>query len=178
MNHLCYQLSLVLILSFLTRGALAGEYYYNDNNEDDVTQTKNNYFEFQIPFFDVSLIFNDKPDGAENALDMLKKLNLDCFKMYGHYCGPGWCANKWINGCMGSSSQCDFSMHPIDSVDNCCRNHDSCCSKNKGNCAHCDAEFVQCLKRKSTCKDTDIVCRLARSAMIKVFEARKGLGCC
>jgi len=62
-------------------------------------------------------------------------INLDpsgmlCNEYWGNYCGPGWCSGGWVCPCSGSnapsSTNCDYSVPPIDDVDSACRDHDKC----------------------------------------------------
>lgn len=104
-----------------------------------------------------------------------------CVKVYGKYCGPGWCGNDWFHGCNGtpSNKKCDFNVQPINQVDACCKVHDKCCIG--GNCSTqgCDEALEKCLE-KAQCDKSDYACKIARSTMKGFFGARNDAGnaCC
>ena len=86
---------------------------------------------------------------------LLPKSKSETFRVCGHYCGPGWCNNKWI-----PESQCDYSVTPeyhnksgMSCTDNCCKHHDECCGQ-QNNTQSCNLEIVNCLKKCSFIDDS------------------------
>lgn len=109
-----------------------------------------------------------------------------CQSIYGNFCGPGWCGNKWWNGCHGNSrpvAECDRNMDARDPVDECCRVHDGCCVNARksdppvGECA-CDQGIISCLSGAS-CRGS-LKCMFAKNLMITFFKGRSKVSksCC
>jgi hypothetical protein len=99
-----------------------------------------------------------------------------CAKIYGNYCGPGWCGSGYFHGCNGTpqTKTCNTNVKPKDALDSCCQVHDKCCldAKAKGNsCSNCDANLIACTG-KAKCKTFDFGCKAARFGIKEFFKAR------
>jgi len=85
-----------------------------------------------------SYLFN-----ANNSLSNVDPHGLHFFGTYGNYCGPGWCGGK-----SQSEKDCACSKDPlpdpVNSIDSCCKNHDTCLGKGGGK--ECDDAMCDCLK--------------------------------
>lgn len=74
-----------------------------------------------------------------------KKLTL---KVCGYYCGPNWCANQVIaeDKCV-ATGKWGIPAESGQVVDDCCRDHDSCCGKGVDR-ASCNVKIVSCIQAK------------------------------
>eukprot|EP01080_Neovahlkampfia_damariscottae_P008599 gene8599-424_t len=69
---------------------------------------------------------------SEETLETMKKnWNVRCLKIYGNYCGPGWCGSKFYGEACKKPrdpiTNCNTNIRPRDGLDSCCQRHDSCC---------------------------------------------------
>ena len=72
-------------------------------------------------------------------------LKLGDGKIWGNYCGGGYCGGKRLKSC----EQCNFSVPPKDEMDSCCKDHDKCYDDAKSDETKlhaCDQNLCSCLK--------------------------------
>eukprot|EP01080_Neovahlkampfia_damariscottae_P003176 gene3176-5492_t len=117
---------------------------------------------------------------------------VQCWKMYGNYCGGGYCGNKWWDSCRGNKvdgEKCtrgpffNSRPKPIDEVDACCMKHDDCCSNvrldslaGKKVPCNCNKQMGECFKKaKKTCKNDK--CKVAGNLMEKLSLPFKVVKC-
>ncbi|KAJ1461450.1 hypothetical protein M885DRAFT_611721 [Pelagophyceae sp. CCMP2097] len=85
--------------------------------------------------------FGHGTEGAGDASDG----GMQPFRVCGHYCGPGWCDNDWVD-----EGECTESR-PVERgllggpscADSCCKAHDRCCGG--GDESQCNSEILACL---------------------------------
>ena len=135
-------------------------------------------------------LLNDLKKSHSTAKFNGKKVQ--CWKMYGNYCGGGYCGNKWWDGCRGNNvagekcSAAPFTGQrpkPIDEVDACCMKHDDCCSNvrvsseaGKKVPCNCNKEMGKCFaKAKKTCTNDE--CKVAGAVMEKLSSPFKVVQC-
>ena len=106
-------------------------------------------------------------------------IDTSCKKLYGRYCGPGWCDNKFWDGCNNiniDQQKCNTSGSILDAVDSCCRTHDKMCleSRTSGNCLKARSDMVTCLINTNCNYNPN--CIIWRKIMKEFFIYRSG--CC
>jgi hypothetical protein len=61
-------------------------------------------------------------------------------QIYGNYCGPNWTGGKALPA---SDPKVDWSVKPIDTLDNACRDHDLDCAHPKGCSKKADDKLIR-----------------------------------
>ena len=69
--------------------------------------------------------------------------------IYGNYCGAGWSEGKWKK----PEEEGTYNVVPIDSVDNCCAEHDKCAfeARKDDSCDTRREKIISCNKKLANC---------------------------
>jgi RHS repeat-associated protein len=84
-----------------------------------------------------------------DPLSRVDPRGLFTFRVYGNYCGPGWCNGQWVKEENCSCSKPQPLRAPIDSMDSCCQAHDLCLApaKTSAEMQACDKAICGCLSQ-------------------------------
>ena len=129
----------------------------------------------------VKKIFSKLKTNASKAGSTVKKVvskvkdaipTVKSMKIYGKYCGPGYCGGEKFKGAEGPN--CKWGVSPKDSLDSCCKVHDQCCGSPNTRSTSCNKEILSCID-KVKCEGSD--CTIAQAAMKAAFTLAKNKVC-
>ncbi|KAL9646143.1 hypothetical protein ABK040_008020 [Willaertia magna] len=176
-EQLTTTLSFLLLILLLTHhcGLTVVGLTVVDNQNNKQQQDNINVFNSPLALRNYHQIENIE----EIALKQVEIRSLLCFKVYGNYCGAGWCGGNFIGNCTSNDEQlsidnnnanCTYEAQPIDDLDACCKAHDSCCGVESEQC-ECAPAISTCAKQAYK-KCDSLWCKLAAKAIYYVFKIR------